>query len=272
MIDRIDDIDLLDPVERDHPLLRGCVAWWLPLPNLYGSTKYWDVIGRNHGTLTGGPTWRGNGSISYDGVNDYITCGDVVKITGNLSLVCNFAGSTQTNRGLIGKYNTTVSGRSYALATESAGGTTALRFSYQQNGGSFSGSQLVSSSSGVLNGSERIAVAVFTPSTSAQIFIDGLLDAINTTSVPSSVANTTASLEIGRFNANNTGAFAGVISRAMIFDRSVDADWVAQDYEQARQGYPDVFRRLTRKAYSLPAAPPPAITRRPFFSDWGSVC
>lgn len=54
----------------------GLVSWWLARPGISGNTWY-DLCGKNHGTLTNGPTWAsstriGNAtSLNCDGTDDY---------------------------------------------------------------------------------------------------------------------------------------------------------------------------------------------------------
>lgn len=69
------------PVNWSSPLTRGLVSWWLTLPNTKGGGKWFDLCGRNHGTLTNMapatdwvPSTRpgGFGALDCDGVNDSI--------------------------------------------------------------------------------------------------------------------------------------------------------------------------------------------------------
>ena len=46
-------------VNRASPLNRGLVSWWLNLPQRGKGNTFFDIAGRNHGTLTNGPTWQG---------------------------------------------------------------------------------------------------------------------------------------------------------------------------------------------------------------------
>ena len=46
------------PVNRGAALNRGLVNWWFAVPNWKG-LQFRDLCGRNHGTLTSGPTWQG---------------------------------------------------------------------------------------------------------------------------------------------------------------------------------------------------------------------
>ena len=64
------------------PLNRGLVSWWLALPQRSGGPKLFDIAGRNHGTLTNGPTWSGPfgrlggfGTVKFDGTDEYLTAG-----------------------------------------------------------------------------------------------------------------------------------------------------------------------------------------------------
>jgi hypothetical protein len=61
-------INLACPVNRSHPLARGLVSFWLPLPGRMGRIYLDDIAGRNHGTLTNGPTWVG-GPNGFGAVN-----------------------------------------------------------------------------------------------------------------------------------------------------------------------------------------------------------
>ena len=47
------------PVNRDAPLNRGLVGWWLNLPMTQGGGRLLDLCGKNHGVKTGSPTWSG---------------------------------------------------------------------------------------------------------------------------------------------------------------------------------------------------------------------
>lgn len=60
-------------VDWTHPLSRGLVAWWLF--NEGAGSQADDIVGRNDGTLTNGPAWRGGkfgSALSFDGSNDYV--------------------------------------------------------------------------------------------------------------------------------------------------------------------------------------------------------
>lgn len=70
-------LDYSQPVNRGSPLNRGLVSRWQVVPWYASGPRWLDLCGRNHGTLTNGPTWQeangrpgGSGSIRFDGSND----------------------------------------------------------------------------------------------------------------------------------------------------------------------------------------------------------
>lgn len=65
-------------VNQASPLNRGLVSWWLTLPQGGKGDTFFDICGKNHGDLTGGPTWVGSlgrpggyGAIDFDATDDY---------------------------------------------------------------------------------------------------------------------------------------------------------------------------------------------------------
>lgn len=95
-------VDWDNPVDMDHPLNRGLVAWWMAGEGPYwGGPLFRDLVpkssrgGGNHGTLTNGPTWGGHlgrpsgfGSLTFDGSNDVVTTPAAITIatTGTVSM------------------------------------------------------------------------------------------------------------------------------------------------------------------------------------------
>jgi len=85
------DVDLSNPINYNHPLAKGLVGFWLPLPSLAGGTKLYDLTRyRTHGTLTnmdprtdwvvGRRTYR----LSFDAtLNQYIELASVAFGSGS---------------------------------------------------------------------------------------------------------------------------------------------------------------------------------------------
>jgi len=72
-------LDLMNPVNVNSSLNQGLVSRWQVVPGLEGTNFWYDLCGRNKGTLTNGPTWDGatgrqggSGSVRFDGSNDRV--------------------------------------------------------------------------------------------------------------------------------------------------------------------------------------------------------
>lgn len=76
-------------VNAGHPLTRGLVTWWLPVPGLAGGPVLWDLVGTSHGVFNGmGATTRGwRSTIRRGGFNSILFDGTNTA----------FVGSTNTN-------------------------------------------------------------------------------------------------------------------------------------------------------------------------------
>ena len=62
-------------VDWSQPINNGLVAWWPMWENAGG--KALDIAGKNnHGTLTNGPAWAGDG-LKFDGADDYLVLPDM---------------------------------------------------------------------------------------------------------------------------------------------------------------------------------------------------
>lgn len=63
----------------------------------YGGSVFRDLVGSNNGTLTNYPTYNGanGGSLSFDGVDDYVSCGTFFNYTNFTISLWAYPGSTQ---------------------------------------------------------------------------------------------------------------------------------------------------------------------------------
>lgn len=71
------------PINQRHPLGRGLVSCWLPLPWYKSGPRLIDIAGRNHGTLTNGATWAGAPN-AFGGVRLTAASSQYVAGTGDL--------------------------------------------------------------------------------------------------------------------------------------------------------------------------------------------
>lgn len=114
---------------------------------------------------------------------------------------------------LFGRWNTS-SNRSYLITLGTDG---KMNFLVSGDG---SGNVLTPSITTLANGAASnwtFIVCVFKPSTSIKLYINGVLEGINTTSIPSSVYPASTSLALGSGNGSSANTFLGLIDEAFIY-------------------------------------------------------
>ena len=86
-----------NPVNTNHPLNRGKVAWWLSVPRLGGGPVWYNLMDRYHATLSNftSQAWRatnrtgGYGGMEFDGADDQCIAGSVFGVSqSNLGVCC----------------------------------------------------------------------------------------------------------------------------------------------------------------------------------------
>jgi len=68
-------IPRIGAINRSHPHAVGLVSCWRAMPDMERGTKWYDLAGKNNGTLTNGPRWRVDG-LGVDGSDDYVVASD----------------------------------------------------------------------------------------------------------------------------------------------------------------------------------------------------
>ncbi len=238
-------IDLGNPV-ASHPLNDGLVGWWMGLPNNSGGSTLFDLLGKNHGTLTGGTSW-GSGvgglpAVGYNG-SDYVELNAAQLLGGTSSpftveFDC-YMGDSNGN----------------ALATLNYGGA-GLFFGYVNINGNYQGWSLGDSSwqpqqdgrSGLVAGRYHV---VFTYNGS------GVGSTANYGIYQNAVAGTVANA--GAYGGNgavsrlgyHVGAddWLGTIYSTRVYNRALSADEVGRLYEQSLVGYPHTLRRYSKRIW-----------------------
>lgn len=237
-----------DPLNRSHPLARGLVSFWLPLPNIQGS-RLFDYAGGNHGTLTNGPTWttgeNGFGAVSLDGSDDHIVGTNTFGVSGTVAVAVypDFDGSdgnfrylldTSGSRTLLARASSSQNCIWYVNGTEVADGTPLA---------------------GLLN-YRTWTHLLFTWTGSVQRFYkNGRLFDSRSASVGSSSGST---LYLGqRFSGSER--WLGRVGHYAEWPRVLSDSDAAGWYDQTRRGFPDVLRRTRRRraAFSGTSPPPP---------------
>ncbi len=159
------------------------------------------------------PSFINTYSMDFDGLDEYVGLGNPIdlQITGAFSFSC-WVNTTSTNyEGIYFKGNSVALNDIYIRRQNN--GTVRMFV----NGTSIN----VTSSTTVNDGNWHHIMCVYVPSTSMTIYIDGIQDAQNTTSIPSSINNNYGNISIGEGGGQ---FFNGKIDEASIFNNDQSAN------------------------------------------------
>jgi len=196
-----------------------------------GSGTTWsDLSGNsNNGTLTNGPTFNSNnlGSIVFDGVDDYVGCGNnsSINLTSYITL------STWTKKSY---------GSSASVAIDKGRdnyGAWSLLFDVVANKVEFhcriSGTNSsVTSNTSYGNNIWTNITTVFT-GTNLLIYINGILD--NTTNISGTIGTNVIDFSIGK--ANDGFNWSGQVANVFIYNRSLSATEILQNYNATKSRF-----------------------------------
>lgn len=181
-----------------------------------------DLSGNgNDGSWTGNATsvaGKFRFSDSFDGTGDYSTMGNptALQVTGELSISAwVYTGSTNTYQIIAGRL---AAGQdNYSLYFDDTG-----KFGFEVNGaiGANSTTSYVANRWYYVTGT-------FTPNTSIKIYVNGVLEDTNTTSVPASIDNASQNFQVGRA-AGGFGDLNGKVDELRVYKRALTSSEVNQ--------------------------------------------
>ncbi len=208
----------------------GPVANWKMDENT-GTTTNDSSTNANTGTLSGStkPTWtpgKFGSALNFDGITAYVAAGNgtSVQVTGPLTLTAWINITSTGTRTVISKWNTTGNQRAYQLVI--SGGN--LQFLVSPDGTNNNGVTTAGTTT-LVTGKWYHVAAVYIPSTSVTLYVNGVVDAVNTTSIPASAFNSTADAELGAITSGGQNLFAGVIDNARIYNYSLTSKQIIED-------------------------------------------
>jgi len=175
-----------------------------------------------------GSSFASTNSFEFDGITDYIDCGNgaSLQITGALTIsvwVKMSSTSGQSQDCLISKDNGSTQ-RSYTLWGKTSFSSSPI--AYIWNGGA---NYSVQATTNIEDDNWHHVMLVYVPSTSLNIYIDGILEGSNTTSIPSSINNASQNFNIGRFG-NGTFTLDGNIDEVAVWDSELSQSDVTAIY------------------------------------------
>jgi hypothetical protein len=223
-------------VNWDAPLNRGLVSWWLQLPQLRGGPKLFDIAGRNHGTLTNGPTWGGSlgrpgqfGALAFSGSN-YVALSQPIALTGALTIQFGIRWTAIGSAGVL------------------LGGADPNYFPYIDATNIYIRSGVSPSSiahGGITDGVDY-TITITCDGTNAIVYKD-------TTSLGSILQQTPTVSAIGSFSDGTVGVSASIFF-LKYWTRQISAAEVASGIQDSRQGYPATLNWIRRPVYGSAAA------------------
>ncbi len=160
-----------------------------------------------------------NYSFQLDGVDDYVNCGNPtdLQITGafTLSVWMKLDSTVGTQACAISKDNGT-SERAFTLWSKIVN----KPVFYIWNGAT---SYNVGGTTNIADDTWHHVAVVYVPSTSIRIYVDGLLEGNNTTSIPASINNANYDFKIGEF-AGSLFEFKGLMDEVAVFNSDQSAN------------------------------------------------
>jgi hypothetical protein len=252
------------------PLNRGLVSWWLHLPNRLGGggNTFRDLMRRNHGTLTNGPTWNGPrgrpggfGSIGLVPSDDFVGIADAagtnapdsLKITGAITLGfwC-YLTTTGTYSGI---------GRGQSLGGASSFCYYLTPFGTSLFFGISNGTTANTLSSVVLSAGQWFhAAATWSGQAAAgatKIFLNGVQINSGTPAITSLQDRASTRAWIGG-TANDAGfsifTTNGFYDDCFIYNRELSPSEIWNRFVQSRSGFPDTLNWQRSRGYAAQVA------------------
>ena len=191
----------------------------------------WSDLSRrgNNGTLTNGPTFNSlnGGSIVFDGVDDYVSCGNNSNLQIEQGTISAWVKTTSPGagfRGIITKQN------NYGLFTNNS-----VLVTYD-----WGNTQTRSTGINIADGTWKNIAMSFTtntgtPSNNAIIYLNG--SAILTTTIKQSNNTVEVQLARGGVSAGSTQLLNGNISTGLVYNRALSATEVLQNYNATKSRF-----------------------------------
>jgi hypothetical protein len=191
-----------------------------------GSGTTWtDLSGNgNHGTLTNGPTFDSgnNGSIVFDGIDDYVNCATGVQLSNDFTIT---VWHKNVNTGfLVDQGN---------IGTDPTG---CLEYTNRGLTLAFNNSETVTATGSFSNTSSWNQATCSFASGSANFYINGVFDSTKTTTTASFSPNGNI-LKIGRRAFSTSSILSGSISIVKIYNRVLTAAEIQQNFNALRGRY-----------------------------------
>ena len=242
----------------------------IPQGAYFGGARLLDLAGKNHGTLTNGPTWGGavgrpggRGAVVFDGSNDHVLVGNIAAFS-IAELTCSAwvrTTSTVARNGIVCKWDSGSGNDRQYLFEINAGGT--LR-AFVSTDGTFQAGNTVSGATALAANTWYHVAFTTKASGSMIVYLNGVQDGINA-SAPASIFSGTAPFGIGfaDYNVGTVGQpFLGNLDDVRFDSVQKSATDIMALYNDSRQGYPTTLNRIRLPMVNSAGAAPANTKRR----------
>jgi hypothetical protein len=245
---------LADPVNRNHPLNQGRVAWWLALQGIDGGKFFYDLMGLVHGTLTAGVSWSGSARpggwrhLSLDGTNGHyvsLPTAASLNITPNITVAA-WIRTTGTSGHIYGGYKNSSPFNGMGLGMGFAGN--GAQVSVWTGGASW----IDDGGAGLrINDGKWHRVGCVVKGASETSFVDGVGFVLG--SLGNSIPSYSGVRGIGGRAVDGDSPFPGDLDGLSVWNRALSAAEMRADYDSSRIGDPGVLNRMGPAAFGVPA-------------------
>ena len=255
-------------VNKQHDLLKGCVAWLMPLPHNSGGANVVDLIGRAIGVRNGGTSWVGcsgqSGQVLYfNGSSGDVSVTGVPAVGPAMTVIVS---------GYLSFYNL----NAMFLERESVNATWELFFESSTltwRGASNTDRLTVAVATlGITDGVRyQFAVADNGGSTNpaGTIYLNGVAQSTTSNAAAAAPAANTNKIHLGNYD--DSGFFwNGAIDYTLIYNRALSAAEIAALYVESRAGYPNLLPRR-RSILSTTGAPPAGLQFNPAWAAFSNT-
>ena len=257
------DVDLVQPLNLQHPLMRGVQGFWLPLPHLSGGNRLHDLSPyARHATLTNmdpatswgsGPVTPGVQTSGADGERITQPLGSVPLGVSAWTLLLYWIPLFTSNDENGIWSNRTIDNTGFFQITERNSG--AMRAVVERDG------ETLVNAGTILQENVPNMIALKANGTILTIYHNGKLINTQTSSAALSISASSPSQLGAYFDFSDGRSHEGLYLAAQTSKRALSDRDIHSWYDQARRGFPDLLnRRPSMTVVDMAVAPPPGDT------------
>lgn len=252
-------INWSNPINQNHPLNKGLLAWWLVVPQWNGGTVWRDLTGHSNGTLTSmapSSDWvtpsdrRGGwGALDFEGTNDHVDTNHIfneVSDADKLTISTWINNPLTSNDSIFGGRGTGNAGLNFVSSGGVGGDPLRLTISggFDQN----------SDASGMTANTWH-HIAVTYDQVNVIFYIDG--KQLSSHAQTAVISESDETMHIASFNNLGTPGtfFNGILDDIRVYTRALSGAEVAEYHSLSKRFYPGLLnRRSGLRGLSIAAA------------------